>query len=61
MESERESQEPREEVTINDHFTTVLVELEASDDRANLNLVLEDDGVRAVDHQVVTIFTHNTE
>lgn len=33
-----------------DNFSVVLRELEASDDAANLNLVLQNDRVRAVDH-----------
>ena len=44
-----------------DHFTAILAELEAANNGTNWDLMLEDDGIRTVDHQVVSIFTHNAE
>ena len=45
----------------NNHFTSILAELEASDDCTDLDLVLEYDRVRAVDHNVVAVLAHDCE
>lgn len=42
-----------------DDLTVVLGELEAADDGSNIDLVLQNDRVSAVDHDVVAIFTHD--
>ena len=45
----------------NDHLPVILGELEAANDAAHVDLVLEDDGVGAVDHDVVAVLAHDTE
>ena len=45
----------------NDHLPVVLCELETADDAAYVDLVLEDDRVGAVDHDVVAILAHDTK
>ena len=42
-------------------LTIILCELEAAHNLSNIDLVFEDDGVWAVDHNVVAVFAHDTE
>lgn len=44
-----------------DDLTVVLRELEASNDTADIDLVLQDDAIGAVDHDVVAMLAHNSK
>ena len=44
-----------------DDLAIVLSELEAANDCTNRDLMLKDNGVGAVDHQVVSVFAHDSE
>jgi hypothetical protein len=45
----------------NNDLTIVLCELETADNRPDIDLVFQDDRVRAVNHQIVAIFSHDSE